>query len=180
MPEDVPQGAKLIVVESPSKAKTINKYLGNEYVVEATVGHIKNLPKSKLGVDVEQGFALSYETIKGKEEVIERLRRHAAKASAVYLATDPDREGEAIAWHLAQEIKDLNPNIYRVLFHEITERGIAEAMQNPRRINELLVDSQQARRAMDRLVGYKMTPFLWKTFFYGVLSAGRVQSVAVR
>lgn len=180
MPEDVPQGAKLIVVESPSKAKTINKYLGNEYIVEATVGHIKNLPKSKLGVDVEHGFALSYETIKGKEEVIERLRRHAAKASAVYLATDPDREGEAIAWHLAQEIQDLNPNIYRVLFHEITERGIAEAMQNPRRINELLVDSQQARRAMDRLVGYKMTPFLWKTFFYGVLSAGRVQSVAVR
>jgi DNA topoisomerase-1 len=180
MPEDVPQGAKLIIVESPSKAKTINKYLGKEYVVEASVGHIKNLPKSKLGVDVENGFALSYEIIKGKEEVIERLRQHAAKASSVYLATDPDREGEAIAWHLAKEIEDQNPNIYRVLFHEITERGIAEAMQHPQRINERLVDSQQARRAMDRLVGYKVTPFLWKTFFYGVLSAGRVQSVAVR
>ncbi len=180
LPDDVPQGAKLIVVESPSKAKTINKYLGNEYVVEASVGHIKNLPKSKLGVDVENGFALSYETIKGKEEVIERLRQHAAKASSVYLATDPDREGEAIAWHLAKEIEEKNPNIYRVLFHEITDRGIAEAMQNPQRINERLVDSQQARRAMDRLVGYKVSPFLWKTFYYGVLSAGRVQSVAVR
>ena len=180
LPDDVPQGSKLIIVESPSKAKTINKYLGKEYVVEASVGHIKNLPKSKLGVDVENGFALSYETITGKEEVIEKLRQHAAKAAAVYLATDPDREGEAIAWHLAQEIEQKNPNVYRVLFHEITERGIAEAMQNPQRINQRLVDSQQARRAMDRLVGYKVTPFLWKTFFYGVLSAGRVQSVAVR
>lgn len=180
LPDDVPQGSKLIIVESPSKAKTINKYLGGEYVVEASVGHIKNLPKSKLGVDVENAFALSYETIKGKEEVIEKLQQHAAKAAAVYLATDPDREGEAIAWHLAQEIEQKNPNIYRVLFHEITERGIADAMQNPQRINQQLVDSQQARRAMDRLVGYKVTPFLWKTFFYGVLSAGRVQSVAVR
>ncbi|MEK7670852.1 MAG: toprim domain-containing protein, partial [Bacteroidota bacterium] len=98
----MPQGAKLIVVESPSKAKTINKYLGNEYVVEASVGHIKNLPKSKLGIDVENGFKLSYETIKGKDEVIEKLRNHAAKASAIYLATDPDREGEAIAWHLKE------------------------------------------------------------------------------
>jgi DNA topoisomerase-1 len=180
LPEDVPQGAKLIVVESPSKAKTINKYLGNEYVVEASVGHIKNLPKSKLGIDVENGFKLSYETIKGKDEVIEKLRNHAAKASAIYLATDPDREGEAIAWHLAKEVEGNNRNIYRVLFHEITERGIAEAMQNPLKINDKLVDSQQARRAMDRLVGYKVTPFLWKTMFFGVLSAGRVQSVAVR
>lgn len=150
-------GTSLIIVESPSKAKTINKYLGDKYFVEASVGHIKNLPKSKLGVDVENGFALSYETIKGKDEVIEKLRRHASKATTIYLATDPDREGEAIAWHLAKEVEDCNANIYRVLFHEITERGIAEAMQNPRKINSKLVDSQQARRAMDRLVGYKVT-----------------------
>ncbi|MDL1891895.1 type I DNA topoisomerase, partial [Sphingobacteriales bacterium CHB3] len=168
------------IVESPSKAKTINKYLGKNYFVEASVGHIKNLPKSKLGVDVENGFALSYETIKGKDEVLVKLRHHAAKASTIYLATDPDREGEAIAWHLAKEIEDVNTNVYRVLFHEITERGITEAMENPSKINKRLVDSQQARRAMDRLVGYKVTPFLWKTMFFGVLSAGRVQSVAVR
>lgn len=173
-------GTSLIIVESPSKAKTINKYLGKNYFVEASVGHVKNLPKSKLGVDVDNGFELSYETIKGKDEVLEKLRHHAAKASSIYLATDPDREGEAIAWHLAKEIEDKNKNIYRVLFHEITERGIAEAMQSPRKINQRLVDSQQARRAMDRLVGYKVTPFLWKTMFFGVLSAGRVQSVAVR
>ncbi len=173
-------GTSLIIVESPSKAKTINKYLGKNYFVEASVGHIKNLPKSKLGVDVENGFALSYETIKGKDEVLVKLRHHAAKASTIYLATDPDREGEAIAWHLAKEIEDVNTNVYRVLFHEITERGITEAMENPSKINKRLVDSQQARRAMDRLVGYKVTPFLWKTMFFGVLSAGRVQSVAVR
>ncbi len=180
LPDEVPAGAKLIIVESPSKAKTINKYLGKEYVVEASVGHIKNLPKSKLGVDVENGFQLSYETIKGKDEVIGKLCHHAANASVIYLATDPDREGEAIAWHLAKEVEGANKNIYRVLFHEITERGIAEAMASPRKINDKLVDSQQARRAMDRLVGYKVTPFLWKTMFFGVLSAGRVQSVAVR
>ena len=183
--EAAPQtGASLIIVESPSKAKTINKYLGDNYFVEASVGHIKNLPKSKLGVDVENGFKLTYEVIKDKNkdktEVIEKLRHHAAKASTIYLATDPDREGEAIAWHIAQEIEGVNKNIQRVLFHEITERGIAEAMQNPRKIDLKLVDSQQARRAMDRLVGYKVTPFLWKTMFFGVLSAGRVQSVAVR
>ena len=178
--DDVPVGAKLIVVESPSKAKTINKYLGKEYIVEASVGHIKNLPKSKLGVNVDDGFRLDYETIKGKDEVIERLRNHAAKASSIYIATDPDREGEAIAWHIAKEVDGYNKDIHRVLFHEITERGITEAMQNPRKIDQKLVDSQQARRAMDRLVGYKVTPFLWKTMFFGVLSAGRVQSVAVR
>jgi len=174
-----PNGRALIVVESPSKAKTINKYLGKDYVVEASVGHIKNLPKSKIGIDVENGFTPEYETIKGKDEVIARLRDHAGKASAVYIATDPDREGEAIGWHIAKEIEDKNTNIYRVLFHEITERGIAEAMQHPMKINENLVNSQQARRAMDRLVGYKISPFVWKTVFYG-LSAGRVQSVAVR
>lgn len=172
-------GKALIIVESPAKAKTINKYLGKDYVVEASVGHIKNLPKSKIGIDIEGGFVPEYETIKGKGEVIERLRAHAGKATAVYLATDPDREGEAIAWHIAKEIEDVNDKIYRVLFNEITERGITEAMQKPTRIDDHLVDSQQARRVMDRLVGYKISPFVWKTVFYG-LSAGRVQSVAVR
>lgn len=172
-------GKALIIVESPAKAKTINKYLGHDYVVEASVGHIKNLPKSKMGIDVENGFTPEYETIKGKDEVITRLRDHAAKARAIYIATDPDREGEAIGWHIAKEVEDKNPNIYRVLFHEITERGIAEAMQKPGKVNEHLVNSQQARRAMDRLVGYKISPFVWKTVFYG-LSAGRVQSVALR
>jgi DNA topoisomerase-1 len=174
-----PNGRSLIIVESPAKAKTINKYLGSDYVVEASVGHIKNLPKSKIGIDVERGFVPEYETIKGKDEVVERLRSHAAHAATVYLATDPDREGEAIAWHIAKEIEQGNPRIFRVLFHEITERGITEAMERPSKIDQNLVDSQQARRVMDRLVGYKISPFIWKTVFYG-LSAGRVQSVAVR
>ncbi len=172
-------GKALIVVESPAKAKTINKYLGHDYHVEPSVGHIKNLPKSKLGIDVEAGFVPEYETIKGKDEIIARLKDHAARARAVYIATDPDREGEAIAWHIAQEVEPANKNIFRVLFHEITERGISEAMQHPSHIDKHLVDSQQARRAMDRIVGYKISPFVWKTVFYG-LSAGRVQSVTVR
>jgi DNA topoisomerase I len=174
-----PNGRSLIIVESPAKAKTINKYLGSEFVVEASVGHIKNLPKSKIGIDIEGGFIPEYETIQGKDEVVARLRSHAAHASVVYLATDPDREGEAIAWHIAKEIEGGNPKIFRVMFHEITERGIAEAMRHPLKIDQNLVDSQQARRVMDRLVGYKISPFVWKTVFYG-LSAGRVQSVAVR
>jgi DNA topoisomerase-1 len=176
---DERNGRALIVVESPAKAKTINKYLGRMYHVEPSVGHIKNLPKSRMGINVDAGFAPEYETIKGKDEVIARLKQHAATAPAVYIATDPDREGEAIAWHIAREVEQSNPNVYRVLFHEITERGVTEAMQHPSRIDEHLVNSQQARRAMDRLVGYKISPFVWKTVFYG-LSAGRVQSVAVR
>ncbi len=169
----------LIIVESPAKAKTINKYLGKEYVVEASVGHIKNLPKSKLSVDVDNGFEVTYETIKGKEEVIEKLRNRAQQAKAVYIATDPDREGEAIAAHLAEVIEPVNKKIKRVLFHEITEHGIHEGMAQPKEIDKHLVLSQQARRAMDRLVGYKVSPFIWKTVYYG-LSAGRVQSVALR
>src|SRR3972149_492517 len=169
----------LIIVESPAKAKTINKYLGKEYTVEASVGHIKNLPKSKMSVDVEKDFDVVYETISGKEEVVDKLKSKAAKASAVYIATDPDREGEAIAAHIADEIKDVATNIRRVLFHEITESGVKEAMAHPHKINRNLVMSQQARRAMDRIVGYKVSPFIWKTVYYG-LSAGRVQSVALR
>ena len=169
----------LIIVESPSKAKTINKYLGKEYVVEASVGHIKNLPKSKLGVDVDNEFEVVYENIVGKDEVIEKLRNRAAKAKTIFLATDPDREGEAIAAHLAGEIRGINKNIKRVLFHEITAEGVQEGMRHPKKIDTHLVMSQQARRAMDRIVGYKVTPFVWKTVYYG-LSAGRVQSVALR
>ena len=169
----------LIIVESPSKAKTINKYLGKEYIVEASVGHIKNLPKSKLGVDVENEFGVVYENIQGKDDVINRLREKARKAKAIFLATDPDREGEAIAAHLADEIRSVNKNIKRVLFHEITADGVKKGMAHPKKIDAHLVLSQQARRAMDRLVGYKVSPFVWKTLYYG-LSAGRVQSVALR
>lgn len=172
-------GKSLIIVESPSKAKTINKYLGKEYVVEASVGHIRNLPKSKLGVDVENHYASTYETIAGKEEVVAKLKKIAAGAKNIYVATDPDREGEAIANDIAEELEQENNNIYRVLFHEITPTGIKEGMDQPRKIDKHLVDSQRARRAMDRLVGYKVSPFLWKTMYYG-LSAGRVQSVALR
>ncbi|HYQ85998.1 MAG TPA: type I DNA topoisomerase [Bacteroidota bacterium] len=169
----------LIIVESPAKAKTINRYLGKEYVVKASVGHIKNLPKSSLGVDIEDGFTPTFEPIAGKEETIRELREAAAQASSVYLATDPDREGEAIAADIAEEISNEKQNIYRVLFHEITEKGITQAMKEPKRIDENLVASQRARRVMDRIVGYKVSPFVWKTIFYG-LSAGRVQSVALR
>lgn len=169
----------LVVVESPSKAKTINKYVGKDYVVEASVGHIKNLPKSKLGVDPENGFAVTYENISGKEEVIKKLKEKSSKSEVVYIATDPDREGEAIAAHIAEEIGDKNGHIRRVLFREITESGIREGMENATDINSNVVMSQQARRAMDRLVGYMVSPFIWRTLYYG-LSAGRVQSVALR
>jgi len=169
----------LLVVESPAKAKTINKYLGKDFVVQASVGHIKNLPKSTLGVDVDAGYDATFETIQGKEEIIRNLKHAAKSANEVYIATDPDREGEAIAQDIAEELGDDAKQIYRVLFHEITERGIAEAMEKPLKIDENLVASQRARRVMDRIVGYKVSPFVWKTMFYG-LSAGRVQSVALR
>jgi DNA topoisomerase-1 len=169
----------LIIVESPAKAKTINKYLGKEYFVEASVGHIKNLPKSKLSVDIDNDFSVVYETIAGKEDVIGRIKEKAAKAKAVFIATDPDREGEAIAAHIAEEVKNDNKHIKRVLFHEITEEGVRQGMAHPKKVDMHMVMSQQARRAMDRIVGYKVTPFIWKTMYYG-LSAGRVQSVALR
>ena len=169
----------LIIVESPSKAKTINKYLGKDYTVEATVGHIRNLPKSQLGVDLEGGYAPTLETIQGKEPVLERLREAARNSSTVYIATDPDREGEAIAADIAEEVGGGSKRIFRVLFHEITEKGVTKAMKKPLSIDDNLVASQRARRVMDRIVGYKVSPFVWKTMFYG-LSAGRVQSVALR
>ncbi|HCA42447.1 MAG TPA: type I DNA topoisomerase [Bacteroidetes bacterium] len=172
-------GKSLVIVESPSKAKTINKYLGKDFIVEATVGHIKNLPKSKISVDLENGYTPVYEIIEGKEKVVDKLKELSSSVSNIYIATDPDREGEAIAADIADEIKGINKNIKRVLFEEITKTGVQRAMENPLDINENLVESQMARRVMDRILGYKVSPFLWKSFYYG-LSAGRVQSVALK
>jgi len=172
-------GKSLVIVESDAKSKTINRFLGKEYVVKASVGHVKNLPKNRLGIDIENGFEPEYITIRGRGKILRELKRLASTSDNVYLATDPDREGEAIAYHLADEIRPANKNIQRVLFHEITEEAIQEAIKKPMSINYEKVEAQKARRVMDRLVGYKVSPFLWKTIFRG-LSAGRVQSVALR
>lgn len=169
----------LVVVESPSKAKTINKYLGPDYKVISSVGHIIDLPKSKLGVDVEKNFEPQYQTIAGKEKVIRQLKSEAKKADKIILATDPDREGEAISWHINNVLKSTKKPTERIVFHEITKNAILEAMNHPRKIDENLVDAQQARRVLDRLVGYTLSPLIWKKIRYG-LSAGRVQSVALR
>ncbi len=169
----------LVIVESNAKSKTINRFLGKEYVVKASVGHVKNLPKNRLGVDIENGFEPEYITIRGRGKILRELKRLASASDNVYLAADPDREGEAIAYHLANEIRSANKNIQRVLFYEITEKAIQEAIKKPTSINYEKVEAQKARRVMDRLVGYKVSPFLWKTIFRG-LSAGRVQSVALR
>ncbi|MBR4627716.1 MAG: type I DNA topoisomerase [Ruminococcus sp.] len=169
----------LVMVESPAKAKTIQKYLGPGYEVIASMGHIRDLPKSKMGVDTEHDFEPQYTDMKGKEDVIKELKKRAKKCGKVYLATDPDREGEAISWHIAQMLKlDMNDN-NRVAFNEITKSGVKSGMSNPHRIDVDLVNAQQARRILDRLVGYELSPFLWKKVKRG-LSAGRVQSVAVR
>ncbi|MDD2361582.1 MAG: type I DNA topoisomerase [Oscillospiraceae bacterium] len=171
--------AKLVIVESPAKAKTIEKYLGSGYKVVASMGHIRDLPKSLLGVDIENGFKPRYSDIPGKTALIRQLKSEAAASDGVILATDPDREGEAISWHLAQILKmDTNEN-NRVTFNEITKNGISQGMDNPRSLDMNLVNAQQARRILDRIVGYKISPFLWKKIKKG-LSAGRVQSVAVR
>ena len=178
----------LVIVESPAKANTINKILGKDFSVKASVGHIRDLPKSEMGVDVEKDFAPSYVTIPGKEKVIRELKKAAKEADKVYLAPDPDREGEAIAWHIASVIsgtrtkakdKGGEEKIFRVTFNEITERAVLEAMKHPGRIDLNKVDAQQARRVLDRLVGYGLSPLLWKKVRRG-LSAGRVQSVAVK
>ncbi len=171
--------SKLVIVESPTKVKSVKKYLGADYTVMASKGHIRDLPKSKLGIDVAHDFAPQYVNIPEKKELIKQLKAAAADSDMVYLATDPDREGEAISWHLAQ-ILGLNFNeANRVCFNEITEAGVKAGMQNPRQIDLNLVDAQQARRVLDRIVGYKISPFLWKKVKSG-LSAGRVQSVALR
>ena len=170
--------ANLVIVESPAKAKTIQKYLGKGYEVIASMGHVRDLPKSKLGVDVEDDFKPQYIDMKGKGEVIKDLKKRAKKSEKIFLATDPDREGEAISWHIAQMLKlDLEDDI-RVAFNEITKSGVTNGMSNPHKIDIDLVNAQQARRILDRLVGYKLSPFLWKKVKRG-LSAGRVQTVAV-
>ena len=171
--------SKLVIVESPAKAHTIQKYLGPEYEVLASMGHVRDLPASRLSVDVKNDFAPNYENIKGKGELIKKLRNEAKKSDYVYLATDPDREGEAISWHLAQLLKLDETEQNRVTFNEITKSGIKYGMEHPRCIDQQLVDAQQARRVLDRIVGYEISPFLWKKIRKG-LSAGRVQSVAVR
>src|SRR3989475_6356122 len=169
----------LVVVESPAKAKTINKYLGRDYKVIASMGHIRDLPKSKLGVDVENDFAEEYESIATRKKVIKELKDAAKDASDIYVATDPDREGEAIGWHLAQELGGRKRKIHRLTFNEITKKAIQAAIKQPGVIDEKMVDAQRARRVLDRLVGYKLSPLLWDKVRRG-LSAGRVQSVALK
>ena len=169
----------LVIVESPAKARTIKKYLGPGYEVVASVGHIKDLPKSRMGVDVEQDFEPQYEVIRGKGKVVKELRKACRQADVIYLAPDPDREGEAIAWHVYEEIQRTKKPVHRVMFNEITKRGVTEAIANPLPLNQRRYESQQARRILDRLVGYEISPILWDKVRRG-LSAGRVQSVAVR
>ncbi|GBD92828.1 DNA topoisomerase 1 [bacterium BMS3Abin05] len=169
----------LVIVESVAKTKTINHILGKDYVVKASVGHVKDLPKNRLAVDIENEFEPDYITIKGKGKILQELRKLAKSSDQVYIATDPDREGEAIAYHLANELKEKNGNVRRVLFNEITKSGVTRAIAHPTTINLKKVNAQKARRVLDRLVGYKVSPVLWKTVYRG-LSAGRVQTVALR
>ncbi|MGM0681007.1 MAG: type I DNA topoisomerase [Thermodesulfobacteriota bacterium] len=169
----------LIIVESPAKARTLQKYLGNSYEIKASVGHIRDLPDKEMGVDIEHGFLPKYTTIPGKRKIITEMKSAAKKADAIYLAPDPDREGEAIAWHLAEAIKSAQSNIHRVLFHELTKRAILSALDQATEIDRNKFEAQQARRILDRLVGYQISPLLWDKVRRG-LSAGRVQSVAVR
>ncbi len=169
----------LVIVESPSKAKTIGKYLGDHYVVKASMGHLRDLPKSKMGVDLEQDFTPQYIPVRGKEALIKELKAAASKADIVYLATDPDREGEAISWHLKELLQLPDEKARRVTFNEITQRVVRSSIENPREIDYDLVDAQQTRRILDRIVGYQLSPLLWKKVRRG-LSAGRVQSVATR
>lgn len=171
--------SNLLIVESPTKAKTISKYLGNEYIVLSSFGHIRDLPKSKLGVDVENHFTPTYTIPTKSKKAVTELKRAAKASDMVYLATDEDREGEAIAWHVAQALKLKPEKTRRITFHEITRNAVEEAVAHPREIDENLVNAQQARRILDRLVGYELSPFLWQKIRYG-LSAGRVQSVAMR
>ncbi|MCF8054357.1 MAG: type I DNA topoisomerase [Deltaproteobacteria bacterium] len=169
----------LIVVESPAKIKTLKKYLGANYEIAASVGHIKDLPKSKLGIDIENGFAATYQITEAKKKVVAELKKIAKPLNDIYIATDPDREGEAIAWHIAEEIGAKGKNIQRVLFNDLTKQTVLNSLANPTKLNSYQYEAQQTRRLLDRLVGYKISPLLWSKVRYG-LSAGRVQSVAVR
>src|SRR5687767_13326469 len=172
-------GKALVVVESPAKAKTINKYLGRDYTVIASMGHIRDLPKSKLGVDVDNDFEETYESLASRKKVIKELKDAAKDASDIYVATDHDREGEAIGWHITQELKGNKRKFHRLTFNEITKKAVQEALNHPRAIDTKMVAAQRARRVLDRLVGYKLSPLLWDKVRRG-LSAGRVQSVALR
>ena len=169
----------LLVVESPTKVKTLSKFLGKNFTIKASVGHIKDLPKKELGVDIENNLSPTYVVIEGKEKVLKDLKKAAKAADKIFLGPDPDREGEAIAWHIATELNGASDKVFRVEFNEITEKAVTEAIKHPRKIDMNLVDAQQARRVLDRLVGYKLSPLLWRKVRRG-LSAGRVQSVAVR
>ncbi|MCX6356922.1 MAG: toprim domain-containing protein, partial [Candidatus Aureabacteria bacterium] len=169
----------LVIVESPAKAKTINRILGKSYTVMASMGHVRDLPKSKLGVDIEGGFVPSYVIPTKKKKLITQLKAAAKTAAKIYLAPDPDREGEAIAWHLQEVLKASTAPFYRVAYNEITERAVREAFEKPEAVDFKKVDSQQARRILDRIVGYRLSPLLWDKVARG-LSAGRVQSVAVK
>ena len=172
-------GKNLVVVESPTKSKTLTKFLGKDFMVLASNGHVMDLPKSKLGVDLDNEFEPEYEPIRGKNSALAKIRVAARRAATIYLAPDPDREGEAIAWHLALQLKGVKSPVRRLTFNEITQRAVTEALAHPRDLDMNLVNAQQARRVLDRLVGYKVSPFVWSTVKYG-LSAGRVQSVALR
>ena len=169
----------LVIVESPAKVKTIKKFRGENYTVTASNGHVRDLPKSQLGIDVEHDYEPKYITIRGKGDILANLRKEVKKADKIYLATDPDREGEAISWHLYMALKLENKKVYRITFNEITKNAVKESLKNAREINMDLVDAQQARRALDRMVGYRISPLLWAKVKRG-LSAGRVQSVALR
>src|SRR3990172_9216902 len=176
---DARRSGKLVIVESPAKARTVGRYLGNGYKVEASVGHVRDLLRSQLSVDVEHDFQPKYRIPNEKRPVVKELKKEAARAQEIYLATDPDREGEAIAWHLIEAAEIEPQRAKRVVFHEITKPAIEEAFDHPREINMDLVDAQQARRILDRLVGYSLSPILWEKV-RNRLSAGRVQSVALR
>lgn len=169
----------LVIVESPAKAKTIEKYLGSNYKVVASMGHLRDLPKSTLGIDIENDFEPKYIPVKDHKDIIDELKKLSKNAKTVYLATDPDREGEAISWHLKELLALSDERARRVTFNEITKKVVTESIGKPRDIDSNLVDAQQARRLLDRLVGYKLSPLLWKKIRRG-LSAGRVQSVATR
>src|SRR5216117_2049917 len=177
--ENVVAKRSLVVVESPTKVKTIQKYLNSSFIVKASMGHVRDLPKSQLGVDPKKGFKPKYVVSPSKKKVLDELKKAALKADALYVATDPDREGEAIGWHLAQELDVDKKNVYRIAFNEITERAVKAAFAKPGRIDLKKVDAQQARRVLDRLVGYSLSPLLWDKVKRG-FSAGRVQSGAVR
>ncbi len=169
----------LVIVESPAKVKTIKKFLGSQYEVAASNGHVRDLPKSQMGIDVENDYEPKYITIRGKGDILANLRKEVKKADKIYLATDPDREGEAISWHLVKALKLEGKKVYRITFNEITKQAVKESLKNPREIDMDLVDAQQARRVLDRMVGYRISPLLWAKVKRG-LSAGRVQSVALR